>query len=123
MRRTESIQRAAQHLRLWLAASGFTYDGPAREAFVRVHPTLFGRAHEVTLRGFEQWQMRHRVSDTMEGFARYIASRHERWLAASGLTTGLAPCLIRAGTTQPCWKTQPAESIAEVGIQDLAHAR
>jgi len=120
VRRTESIQRAAQHLRLWLAASGVVYNRSAREAFARAHPTLFGHAYQVTLRGFERWQMRHRGSDTVDGFAHYIASRHERWLASHGLTTGLAPCLIGSRNSQPCWKSKPAESIAQVDIQAAA---
>ena len=120
MRRTESIQRAAQHLRLWLAASDVAYNPSAREAFARAHPTLFGHAYQVTLRGFERWQMRHRGSDTVDGFAHYIAGRHERWLASHGLTTGLAPCLIGSRNSQPCWKSKPAESIAQVGIQAAA---
>jgi hypothetical protein len=120
VRRTESIHRAAQHLRRWLAASGVAYDRSAREAFARVHPTLFGRAYEVTLRGFERWQMRYRVSDTVDGFAHYIANRHERWFASHGLMTGLAPCLIGSGNTQPCWKSEPLESIARVDLQAAA---
>jgi hypothetical protein len=75
---------------------------------------------KVTLRGFEPWQLRHRVFDSVEGFARYIPSRHERWVAVGGLATGLAPCLIGSGTTQPCWKTQPAESIASDDISAAA---
>jgi len=108
------------HLRLWLAASGVAYDRSAREAFVRAHPALFGQAYEVTLRGFERWQLRHRVSDTVDGFAHYIATRHQRWLAAHGLTTGLAPCLIGSGSTQPCWQTEPADSIAHLDIAAAA---
>ena len=120
MRRTESIHRAAQHLRLWLAARDVAYDRSAREAFARAHPTLFGHAYEVTPRGFERWQMRHRGSDTVDEFAHYIASRHARWFASYGLTTGLAPCLIGSGNTQPCWKSEHAESIAQVDIQAAA---
>jgi len=120
VRRTESIQLAAQDVRLWLAATGVTYDRRAREAFVRAHPALFGLAYEVTLRGFERWQTRHRVSDTVEGFAHYIASRHERWFVAHGSTPGVAPCLIGSAITQPCWKTEPAESIAQRDIRAAA---
>jgi hypothetical protein len=120
VRRTESVNRAAQHLRLWLAAVGVTYDRPAREAFVRAHPALFGRAYEVTLRGFERWQLRHQVSDTVDGFAHYIASRHERWFAGSGHTNGLPPCLIGSGSTGPCWKSEAAASIARADISGAA---
>ena len=120
VRRTESIHRAGEHLRLWLAASEVAYDRSAREAFARAHPPLFGHAYEVTLRGFERWQMRHRGSDTVDGFAHYIASRHERWLASHGLTTGLPPCLIGSRNTPPCWRSEPAESIAQVDIQAAA---
>lgn len=120
MRRTESIHRAAQHLRLWLAATGVAYDQSARLAFVRAHPALFGQAYEVTLRGFERWQLRHRVSDSVEGFAHYIATRHQRWLAAHGLTSGLAPCLIGSGTTPPCWQIETADAIAQVDIAAAA---
>ncbi len=120
VRRTESIHRAAQNLRLWLAASGVVYDQPAREAFVRAHPTLFGRAYEVTLRGFEHWQTRHRVCDTVDGFAHYIATRHERWVAATGQTSGLPPCLIGLGASQRCWQSAPTKALARVDISAAA---
>ena len=42
---------AARHVRIWLAASGSSYDASARELFVRAHPVLFGRAWELTLNG------------------------------------------------------------------------
>jgi hypothetical protein len=116
VRRTESIHRAAQHLRLWLAAAGVTYDQRAREAFVRAHPALFGRAYEVTLRGFHHWHARHGVADTVDGFAHYIANRHERWFATTGQTTGLPPCLIGLGTAEPCWKSEAAQSIAQIDV-------
>jgi hypothetical protein len=99
--RVESIHRCAQHLRIWLAATGRVYDSAARESFVRAHPDLFGRAYEVTLRGYERWRARHSISDTVEGFSRYILRRHERWIAAIGATSVLAPCLIGTATTQP----------------------
>jgi hypothetical protein len=68
----------------------------------------------VTLRGFEHWQTRHRVSDTVDGFAHYMATRHERWFAATGHTSGLPPCLIGSGATQPCWQTAPIAALARV---------
>jgi hypothetical protein len=112
--RTEAIHHAAQHLQVWLVATGVTYDRTAREAFVRAHPSLFGRAYEVTLHGFEQWRMRHRFTDTVLEFARFIANRHERWLTANGATTGVAPCLLGSGIGQVCWKIERVESIARV---------
>ena len=39
------------HCRRWLAASGLDYGHCSREAFARAHPSLFGWAYEVTLRG------------------------------------------------------------------------
>ena len=102
--RVESIHRGVQHIRVWLGATGLAYDRAAREGFVRAHPALFGRAHEVTLRGYDRWRTRHAVADTVDGFARYIARRHQRWIAATGLVPSLAPCLIGTATTQPCWR-------------------
>jgi hypothetical protein len=102
--RVESIRRCAQHLRLWLAATGLPYNHVAREHFVRAHPVLFGSAYEVTLRGYDRWRTLRAASDSVDGFARYIARRHERWMTANGAAPGLAPCLIGlATTTQPCW--------------------
>jgi hypothetical protein len=101
--RVESIRRCAQHLRLWLAATGRPYNRVAREHFVRAHPALFGRAYEVTLRGYDRWRTLRAVSDSVDGFARYIARRHERWITANGVAPGLAPCLIGLATIQPCW--------------------
>jgi hypothetical protein len=101
--RVESIHRCAQHLRVWLAATGLTYDTAAREGFVRAHPDLFGRAHEVTLRGYDQWRRQHAITDTLDGFARYIARRHQRWMGTNGHTPALAPCLVGTATERPCW--------------------
>jgi hypothetical protein len=102
--RVEAIHRCAQHLRVWLGATGLSYDRAAREVFVRAHPALFGRAYEVTLRGYDRWRTRHAIGDTVDSFARYIARRHQRWIATSGLVPSLAPCLIGDDATQPCWK-------------------
>jgi len=101
----ESIRRCAQHVRLWLGATGLGYSGAAREAFVRAHPVLFGRAYEVTLRGYDRWRARRAVADTVDGFVRYIAGRHERWISVNRLIEGLAPCLIGTANQQPCWIT------------------
>jgi hypothetical protein len=87
--RVESIRRCAQHVRLWLGATGLAYSGAAREAFVRAHPVLFGRAYEVTLRGYDRWRARRAVADTVDGFVRYIACRHERWISVNRLVDGL----------------------------------
>lgn len=99
--RVESTHQCARHVRLWLAAARITYSPAAREAFVRRHPVLFGHAYEVTLRGYENWLLRHRFVDNLERFATFAALRHERWLAASGHTRSLPPCLL---ASQPCWQ-------------------
>jgi hypothetical protein len=111
--RAESFHRCAQHMRVWLAATGRVYDNAAREDFVRAHPELFGRAYEVTLRGYECWRGRHAILDTVEGFSRYMLRRHERWIAAIGATSALAPCLIGTATTRPCWSAADADSSAQ----------
>jgi hypothetical protein len=118
--RLESIQPCTQHIRVWLAATGRTYDSAAVEAFVRAHPDLFGRAYEVTLRGYHRWRERHSISDTAEGFSCYIARRHQRWIAASGLTSTLAPCLIGSATAQPCWSTADGGSGAQMQFDAAA---
>jgi hypothetical protein len=41
----------------------------------------------------------------VDGFVRYIARRHERWISVNRLIDGLAPCLIGSATQQPCWTT------------------
>jgi len=94
---------AARHLRIWLAASGSSYGAAARELFVQTHPALFGRASELTLRGYDRWRWRRRLHDTPATFARYMAPRHQRWLAAQGDTSLTAPCLIGSGNLLPCW--------------------
>ena len=115
--RVESIRRCAQHVRLWLAATGLPYSRLAREHFVRAHPALFGRAYEVTLRGYDRWRALRSVSDSVDGFARYIARRHERWIAANGVAPGLAPCLIGFATTQPCWTAADGVASAQSDVR------
>ena len=110
----ESVGRSADHLRLWLAAAGSTYGNAAREGFARAHPTLFGAAYEVTLRGYERWRMRHGVSDSELAFARYLAPRHERWLVAQASTHSVAPCLIPTANGQPCWRAEAAASALDL---------
>jgi hypothetical protein len=112
----DSIRRCSLHLRVWLAAAGLAYDCTARERFVRAHPSLFGRAYEVTLRGYEQWRMRHRLTDTAEIFARYMDRRHERWMGASPGSPAVAPCLLSIGRTQPCWAIPDGGSIVRVDL-------
>jgi hypothetical protein len=109
--RVESIRRCAQHLRLWLAATGYPYNHAAREHFVRAHPTLFGIAYEVTLRGYDRWRTLRAVSDSVESFARYTARRHERWIAANGAAPGLAPCLVGFAAIQPCLMAAAGASV------------
>jgi hypothetical protein len=98
-----AIRAAAQHLRVWLAASGLSYGCAAREQFTRAHPTIFGNACELTLRGYERWRTRLAVADRPEAFAHYIASRHQRWMDATEFTSALAPCLVGTSSTEPCW--------------------
>jgi hypothetical protein len=113
--RVEAIHRCVQHIRVWLGATGLTYNHAARESFVRAHPALFGRAYEVTLRGYDRWRTRHAIADTVDGFARYIARRHQRWIAATGLAVpSLAPCLIGTATTQPCWRIADGGANAQI---------
>jgi hypothetical protein len=116
--RVESIYRCVHHVRLWLAATGVTYGPGAREQFVTAHPVLFGRAYEVTLRGYDHWRTRHGVTDSPEAFARYTVRRHERWLAADTQKAPVAPCLV--DTAQPCWRTGAAASSADVDLQPAA---
>lgn len=111
--RTESVSRCAQHLGVWLAATGRVYDSAAREDFVRAHPELFGRACEITLRGYERWRTRHAILDTLEGFCRYMSGRYERWITAIGGTSTLPPCLIGTAATPPCWSAADADSSAQ----------
>jgi hypothetical protein len=111
--RAESVRRCALHLRVWLAGTGRVYDGAAREDFVRAHPELFGRAYEVTLRGYECWRARRAILDTVEGFSWYMSRRYERWITAIGATSALAPCLIGSPTTPPCWSAADADSSAQ----------
>src|SRR5205823_875472 len=77
-----AIHRSAQHVHVWLSASGLTYGAVARESFVRAHPHLFGRAYALTLHGFERWIKRHAITDSVEAFARFIARRHQRWMGS-----------------------------------------
>jgi hypothetical protein len=106
---------AARHLRVWLAATASSYDLTPRELFVRAHPVLFGRDWSLTLRGYDRWRWRHRLDDTASTFARYMASRHERWLVAQADKTAMAPCLIGIGNSLPCWAFSGCES---AGAQD-----
>jgi hypothetical protein len=106
---------AARHLRIWLAATASSYDPTARELFVRAHPVLFGRDWDLTLRGYGRWRWRRRLHDTAATFARYMAPRHERWLAAQADRTAVAPCLIGIGNSVPCWAFSERES---AGAQD-----
>jgi hypothetical protein len=108
--RIEAIHRGARHLNVWLAATGMTYGAVAREVFVRAHPTLFGHAYQVTLRGYEHWRRRHQVTDTLDGFARYIARRHQRWIDSHGC--GMAPCLVGTSATAPCWQLTAERTVA-----------
>jgi hypothetical protein len=119
-RDTDSIYRCAQHVRLWLAAAGSSYNHGSREAFARAHPALFGRAYHVTLHGYDKWRTRHGVTDTVEGFARYVARRHERWLAGYGLDATIAPCLLGTKTSQPCWKADHVSSGLDVELPAAA---
>ena len=116
--RVESIYRCVHHLQLWLAAAGVTYGRSAREQFVTAHPALFGRAYEVTLRGYEQWRRRHGLPDTAEAFARYTVRRHERWLTAHAPNAHVAPCLV--DTAQPCWRISGATSSAVIDVRAAA---
>jgi hypothetical protein len=102
----QTVQRCANHLRLWLAAMDVNYCSVSREGFARAHPALFGCAYDVTLRGYERWRLRYGLFDTLESFARYLVRRHERWLVASSPTASLAPCLICGD--HPCWKVAAA---------------
>src|SRR5207248_3909630 len=51
-------------------------DSPIREAFVRGHQLLFGRAYALTMHRFEHCRERHAIADSVEAFARFIARRH-----------------------------------------------
>ena len=94
----------ASHLRIWLAARALDYGDAIREPFATAHPALFGRRYWVTLQGYDQWLVRHGLSDSLDTFARYLAPRYDRWLASQGAARQLAPCLIGRGShTKPCW--------------------
>jgi hypothetical protein len=99
----ESTSPCVHHCRVWLAASGLSYGRSAREAFARAHPALFGRAYDVTLRGYERWRLHDDTTDSVDAFARYLSPRHNRWLATVGYGATLAPCLFGGTTGQPCW--------------------
>jgi hypothetical protein len=105
-----AVDRAARHLRVWLAATGASYDPTARDLFVRAHPVLFGRDSELTLRGYDRWRWRRRLHDTAATFARYMAPRHQRWITVQGDATTMAPCLIGTGNVLPCWAYSACES-------------
>jgi hypothetical protein len=80
----ETPTYCADHCRRWLADSGLAYGPVGREAFARAHPWLFGRAYEVTLRGYERWLARGHLLDDLETFAAYLTGRFERALLAAG---------------------------------------
>jgi hypothetical protein len=101
----QSVSPCLRHCQLWLATSGLSYGCTAREEFARAHPALFGRAYEVTLRGYERWRMHRDTADSVDAFAQYLSPRHERWLATVGYGASLAPCLVGGPTGQPCWIT------------------
>jgi hypothetical protein len=101
-----SFSGCAHHCKLWLATSGMPYGPTAREQFARAHSVLFGRAYEVTLRGYERWRRKQRIADTVEAFAWYLSPRHERWLGSVGYGAKLAPCLVGDDTGQPCWRAR-----------------
>jgi hypothetical protein len=101
--RVHAIHRSAQHFHVWLSASGRTYGAVAREAFVRGHPLLFGRAYALTMHGFEHGRERHAIADSAEAFARFIARRHQRWMDSLDPTPSMAPCLVGSASTEPCW--------------------
>ena len=111
---------AARHLRIWLAATGRSYDEAARELFVRAHPVLFGRDWELTLRGYDRWRWRRRLHDTAASFGRYIAPRHERWLAARSDGVETAPCLIASGGSAPCWALGWLAAVARDELESAA---
>jgi hypothetical protein len=100
----QAMRRCVQHVNAWLAAADTTYGQAARTDFVRAHPVLFGHAYEIALRGYERWHRRHGLCDSSETFARYVTPRHDRWLNSMGCAAGaVAPCLLGAGQTRPCW--------------------
>ena len=108
--RDSAVEGAARHLRVWLAATGLSYDATARDLFVRAHPVLFGRECDLAIRGYDRWRWRHRLHDTSDAFARYIAPRHQRWIATHAELSVMAPCLISSGQSQPCWQLKDFEA-------------
>jgi hypothetical protein len=102
--RVWALQRCMQHLHVWLATVDATYGAESRAEFARSHPMLFGRAYEITLRGYSRWHIRHGLRDSTGTFARCLTPRHERWLRSlDGEATAIAPCLLGSGTHGPCW--------------------
>src|ERR1044072_8343464 len=79
----DSLTDCAGYCRRWFAISGVPYDPRGRETFARAHPSLFGTAYEVTLRGYERWLVRANVMDDIDAFGAYLAGRFQR--ALSGL--------------------------------------
>jgi hypothetical protein len=61
----------------WLTEAGLCYGRGSREAFVRAHPCLFGRAYEVSLRGYERWLLRCNARDDLGAFATYLTLRFQ----------------------------------------------
>jgi hypothetical protein len=111
---------AGQHLRVWLAATGSSYGARARELFVRAHPVLFGRDFEPTMSGYDRWRWRRRLHDTAATFARYMAPRHERWMAHQPNPSSMAPCLIGASNSPPCWALGGCEPSSAQGELESA---
>jgi hypothetical protein len=113
----EAAQRTAQHLRVWLAATGRSYESETRELFARAHPAIFGCAYDVALRGYDRWRARSRLGDSVQSFAEYIGRRHHRWITSYGDTPAMAPCLLGTPTVQPCWTG--SDRRAELAHDDL----
>jgi hypothetical protein len=65
-------------LRDALIAFGLPYGPQARAQLAQALPDLFGRS-TVTLSGYGRWLARNRQEDSVDGFAEYMESRHQRW--------------------------------------------
>jgi len=73
----------------WLNEAGLCYGRGSREAFVRAHPCLFGRAYETSLRGYERWLLRRNARDDLGAFATYLALRFQHPTLAGRLELAL----------------------------------